>query len=223
MAEDKRAGNGYSNWKTSVPCPPAMALAAAFYQERKKVYRHSAKSPSQTSQREPSITFKMGVGRRMKKQGLPDVLDEAHFTNLKRKAGMSVTESRAESQQYASTKKRRTSKAGKAESAPKEKGNRYEIFTNSMALSSGTSALKKSKRPEKVPLPQSDEDEGLDAGDLMDDEFDELSQADAEAGGLDDRRRLSRLWDPKSTTQTRIINTKPCFQKTKTTQVPKRN
>merc|ERR1711977_487297 len=49
--------------------------------------------------------FKMGVGRRMKKQGMPEPLDEAHFTNLKRKAGMSVTESRAESLQYASSKK----------------------------------------------------------------------------------------------------------------------
>merc|ERR1711964_397307 len=53
--------------------------------------------------------FKMGVGRRMKKQGMPEPLDEAHFTNLKRKAGMSVTESRAESLQYASSKKRRKS------------------------------------------------------------------------------------------------------------------
>ena len=35
----------------------------------------------------------MGVGRRMKKQGPPETLDEAHFTNLKRKAGMSVAES----------------------------------------------------------------------------------------------------------------------------------
>merc|ERR1711939_238404 len=51
--------------------------------------------------------FKMGVGRRMKKQGMPEPLDEAHFTNLKRKAGMSVTESRAESLQYASSKRRR--------------------------------------------------------------------------------------------------------------------
>ena len=33
----------------------------------------------------------------MQKQGMPDKLDEAHFTNLKRKAGLSVTEARDES------------------------------------------------------------------------------------------------------------------------------
>ena len=63
----------------------------------------------------------MGVGRRMKKQGPPEPLDEAHFTNLKRKAGMSVAESRAESQQYA--KKRRTS-GGDAEG--REEGEKCE-------------------------------------------------------------------------------------------------
>lgn len=42
----------------------------------------------------------MGVGNRMKKQGPPAVLDEAHFTNLKRKAGMSESESKAEAERY---------------------------------------------------------------------------------------------------------------------------
>jgi ribosomal RNA methyltransferase Nop2 len=123
----------------------------------------------------------------MKKQGAPEPLDEAHFTNLKRKAGMSVTESRAEAQQYASTKKRRTSKgASKTDGAPKENG-KPKGFTNSMALPSQKSASKKSKKPEKVPLPHSDEDdEDLDAADLMNDEFDDLSGSDAEDGGLGD-------------------------------------
>jgi ribosomal RNA methyltransferase Nop2 len=119
----------------------------------------------------------------MKKQGPPEPLDEAHFTNLKRKAGMSVAESRAESQQYA--KKRRTngedSKKGK-----KENGNgKAKGFTNPMAIPSQKSALKKSKKAEAVPLPLSDEeDEEEDATDLMDDEFD--VSGSEEDGGLED-------------------------------------
>lgn len=122
----------------------------------------------------------------MKKQGAPEPLDEAHFTNLKRKAGMSVTESRAEAQQYASTKKRRTSKGtSKTNGAPKESKKAKGGFVNS--LPSQKSALKISKKPEKVPLPQSDEeDEDLDATDLMDDEFDDNSGSDAEDEGLGD-------------------------------------
>ncbi|KHJ33625.1 putative s-adenosylmethionine-dependent methyltransferase superfamily domain-containing protein [Erysiphe necator] len=53
----------------------------------------------------------MGVGRRMKKQGPPEPLDEAHFTRLKRKAGMSMAESRSESEQF--KKKRRKSEETK--------------------------------------------------------------------------------------------------------------
>ncbi|KAG0647814.1 25S rRNA (cytosine(2870)-C(5))-methyltransferase [Hyphodiscus hymeniophilus] len=129
----------------------------------------------------------MGVGRRMKKQGAPEPLDEAHFTNLKRKAGMSVTESRAESQQY--VKKRRTngSDSKPARKDKKEKTNgKAKGFTNSMALPSQKSALKKSKKPEAVPLPLSDEeDEDSDAADFMNDEFDDLS-IEGEEGGLGD-------------------------------------
>jgi len=121
----------------------------------------------------------------MKKQGPPEPLDEAHFTNLKRKAGMSVTESRAESQQYLNTKKRRTSGGEKKSAGKKEKENgKAKGFTNSMALPSQKSALKKSKKPEAVPLPDSDKEDGdSDAADLMDDEFD---VSDAEDGGLRD-------------------------------------
>ncbi|KAG9236124.1 putative ribosomal RNA methyltransferase Nop2 [Amylocarpus encephaloides] len=131
----------------------------------------------------------MGVGRRMKKQGPPDRLDEAHFTNLKRKVGMSVTESRAESQQY--TKKRRTSggdgDSKKKKAKPVEKkaevkqnGKSKPAFTNSVPT------VKKSKKPEAMPLPMSDEelDEDSDAADLMGDEFNDISGE--EAGGLGD-------------------------------------
>ncbi|KAJ8071519.1 hypothetical protein OCU04_001835 [Sclerotinia nivalis] len=136
----------------------------------------------------------MGVGRRMKKQGMPEPLDEAHFTNLKRKAGMSVAESRAESLQYAPdpNKKRRTSdkksngaingkKNSAAQSATKGK------FTNS--LPAQKSSGKKSKQAAAAPLPVSDEemeDGDSDAADLMNDEFDELDVSDDEGPGLPD-------------------------------------
>jgi ribosomal RNA methyltransferase Nop2 len=138
----------------------------------------------------------MGVGRRMKKQGMPEPLDEAHFTNLKRKAGMSVAESRAESLQYASSKKRRTSEKktngttngttnGKKNSAAQNatKGK----FTNSVPTPKPSA--KKSKKAEVVPLPMSDEemDDDSDAADLMNDEFDDLEGSEDEEGeGLPD-------------------------------------
>ncbi|CZR53702.1 probable tRNA (cytosine-5-)-methyltransferase NCL1 [Phialocephala subalpina] len=127
----------------------------------------------------------MGVGRKLgKKQGAPEPLDEAHFTNLKRKAGMSVAESRAESQQY--LKKRKTNGKEKKEK-PKENGKekksavngkeKKKPFTNALP----PTPMKKSTKPEKVPLPESDED--LDDDDeLMGDEFDDLSGG-SEIGG----------------------------------------
>ncbi|KAM0125675.1 hypothetical protein ACHAP3_009667 [Botrytis cinerea] len=134
----------------------------------------------------------MGVGRRMKKQGMPEPLDEAHFTNLKRKAGMSVAESRAESMQYAPdpNKKRRTSEKksngaanGKKNSAAQNatKGK----FTNSLPVQKPSA--KKSKKA--APLPMSDEemeDVDSDAADLMNDEFDELDVSDDDGPGLPD-------------------------------------
>lgn len=130
----------------------------------------------------------------MKKQGMPEPLDEAHFTNLKRKAGMSVAESRAESLQYApdSNKKRRTSdkksngainskKKSAAPSATKGK------FTNSLLVQKPSG--KKSKQAAAAPLPVSDEemeDGDSDAADLMNDEFDEVDVSDDDGPGLPD-------------------------------------
>jgi ribosomal RNA methyltransferase Nop2 len=124
----------------------------------------------------------------MKKQGPPEPLDEAHFTNLKRKAGMSVAESRAESQQYTNSKKRRTSGGSEGKGKKNSAGTTSTKgkFTNS--LPSQKSAPKKSKKPESIPLPMSDEemeDEDSDEADLMGDEFDDLS-GDEEDGGLGD-------------------------------------
>lgn len=115
----------------------------------------------------------MGVGRRMKKQGAPEPLDEAHFTTLKRKAGMSVMDARRESEKNAPNPKRRRSNGeknkqdGKSGEASKEKPK----STQSVPLTSQKSALKKSKKPAAVPLPQSDEDDD-DSDALMNDEFD---------------------------------------------------
>jgi ribosomal RNA methyltransferase Nop2 len=127
----------------------------------------------------------------MKKQGPPEALDEAHFTNLKRKAGMSVAESRAESQQYTnSAKKRRTNSNGASEG--KKKGSdagdkKNKPFTNRLPVQK--LALKKSKKPEAVPLPDSDEGMDSDAVDLIGDEFEDLESSDDEddeEGGLKD-------------------------------------
>ena len=124
----------------------------------------------------------------MKKQGPPEPLDEAHFTTLKRKAGMSVAESRAESQQYTNSKKRRTNGGAEGKGKKNSAGatSTKGKFTNS--LPSQKSALKKSKKPESIPLPMSDEDmedDDSDAADLMGDEFDDLS-GEEEDGGLGD-------------------------------------
>ncbi|CZT11737.1 related to nucleolar protein [Rhynchosporium agropyri] len=153
----------------------------------------------------------MGVGRRMKKQGMPDQLDEAHFTNLKRKAGMSVTESRAESLQYVSSKKRRKSSSGdagnKIESSGKKSKTGKETPKKSasgVGLPSQKSALKKAKKAEEVPLPQSDEDMGNeDSDEAMGDEFDDL---DAEGGlGDDFLDSESEVYDSGDDHQTRAM------------------
>ncbi|EHL00619.1 putative ribosomal RNA methyltransferase Nop2 [Glarea lozoyensis 74030] len=126
----------------------------------------------------------MGVGRRMKKQGPPEALDEAHFTNLKRKAGMSVAQSRAESQQY--TKKRRTGD----EDGEKKKRVRSEKRDRKAAAKKTDSAKAltetKKKKAVDVPLPASDEelDDDSDVDDTMADEFD--VSADEKSGGLGD-------------------------------------
>ncbi|KAJ5032845.1 uncharacterized protein L3040_009436 [Drepanopeziza brunnea f. sp. 'multigermtubi'] len=149
----------------------------------------------------------MGVGRRMKKQGLPEPLDEAHFTNLKRKAGMSVSESRAESLQYQNTKKRRTSAAEKKEKKAATAGKQKAKGNGAKGMGSPVqkSALKKSKKAVEVPLPDSDEDMG-DASDdpePMGDEFDDL---DAEGGlGDDFLESGSEVYDSEDDHKTRAM------------------
>ena len=168
----------------------ALNLISNFLRKKfRELHQHRFESPPNTfSTQNPQLIAKMGVGRRMKKQGPPEPLDEAHFTNLKRKAGMSVAESRAESQQYTNSKKRRTNGGAEGKGKKNSAGTTSTKgkFTNS--LPSQKSEPKKSKKPETIPLPMSDEeieDEDSDAADLMGDEFDDLS-GEEEDGGLGD-------------------------------------
>jgi len=126
----------------------------------------------------------------MKKQGPPEPLDEAHFTNLKRKAGLYVTESRSNS------KKRRTSVGdlhavtanGTKELDSKNRSRGRPTSGNTTQKEKEEPTMKpkssiKHSKPGLIPLPDSDEDleDGSDAADLLNDEFEDL-----EDGGLGD-------------------------------------
>src|SRR5437870_5201310 len=115
----------------------------------------------------------MGVGRRMKKQGMPEPLPESHFANLKRKKGLPVDDPSTES---SSTKKRKTNKKqqvlksqGKANSAKGTTSKPIPRQANGAKASSVT-PRKAGKKSKAKPLPEEDEDE--------DDELESLSGAD---------------------------------------------
>ncbi|KAK0728939.1 NOL1/NOP2/sun family-domain-containing protein [Apiosordaria backusii] len=135
----------------------------------------------------------MGVGRRMKKQGPPEPLSEAHFANLKRKKGIPVDDIPAEAH---SNKKRRTSskkpeKAIKSATGTKRTGKQINGSKKiSSASSNGVKAPK--AKGKKAPEPQSDSDEEMDEefddSDLEDDigSDDELKLGDDFLGSDDD-------------------------------------
>jgi 25S rRNA (cytosine2870-C5)-methyltransferase len=114
----------------------------------------------------------------MKKQGPPEPLDEAHFANLKRKAGLSIADSELES------KKKRTSGNGahNANWSKKRSGSEKKLKGNTN--SGGRSQLKTKsnhtpKGPGKSPLSDSNIiEDGSDVADLLDDEFEELNGED---------------------------------------------
>ncbi len=156
----------------------------------------------------------MGPSRRMQKQGMPDKLDEAHFTNLKRKAGLSVGEAREESKRVKTVSKkemdRNVSKQGKSysgeakekkhgrtkKSSVVKKGEKVEKKVKPAAKKEENprSKLKKGKK-EVMPLAEVESDEDMDS-DLLDDEFDDLS--DAEKLGdefMDDDESGSDVYD----------------------------
>ncbi|KDN62169.1 putative NOL1/NOP2/sun family protein [Colletotrichum sublineola] len=126
----------------------------------------------------------MGVGNRMKKQGPPEPLSEAHFAKLKRKAGLP-----ADPVEPVETKRRRTQK----KAAPKPNG---AAAKKQDAKKSKASAPKANGRGKKA-QPVEDEDEDMsdddDLGDFQDapsdmsedegvDEFSDLENAPAGLG-----------------------------------------
>ncbi|KAI8277256.1 25S rRNA (cytosine-C(5))-methyltransferase [Colletotrichum sp. SAR11_57] len=126
----------------------------------------------------------MGVGRRMKKQGPPEPLSEAHYAKLKRKAGIPV-----EAVEAPETKKRRTTKP-----APKANGAKNKEVKRGKVAVPGEMAPKVTKKKSKKQAePDSDEEmsDDDDLGDFnaadsdMSDEADEFSDLDAEKLGDD--------------------------------------
>ncbi|CAI0643589.1 unnamed protein product [Colletotrichum noveboracense] len=127
----------------------------------------------------------MGVGRRMKKQGPPEPLSEAHYAKLKRKAGIPV-----EAVEAPETKKRRTTK----QPAPKANGAKNkEVKRGKVAVPGEMAPKVTKKKSKKQAQPDSDEDmsDDDDLGDFnaadsdMSDEADEFSDLDAEKLGDD--------------------------------------
>ncbi|KAK1508511.1 NOL1/NOP2/sun family protein [Colletotrichum tamarilloi] len=125
----------------------------------------------------------MGVGNRMKKQGAPEPLSEAHFAKLKRKAGLPV-----EPVEAPEVKRRRRGAAPKANAAAAKK----QDAKKSNGAKAGKPAPKAANgRGKKAPQPV-DSDEEMsdddDAGDFAgapsdmsddDDEVDEFSDLEA--------------------------------------------
>ncbi|EJT80064.1 nucleolar protein NOP2 [Gaeumannomyces tritici R3-111a-1] len=130
----------------------------------------------------------MGVGRRMKKQGMPEPLSEEHFANLKRKKGIPVDDQPAP--EARSSKKRRTSK--KTEQVPKAQAkasDKSKLSKKPASKPNGsktavtvTSNGKTASKSKKAPAPDSDDDSVASSlGDLEDldglEDSDELSGA----------------------------------------------
>lgn len=137
----------------------------------------------------------MGPSRRMQKQGMPDKLDEAHFTNLKRKAGLSVSEARDESKRVKTESKkefdRNLTKKGSMNNVKegiskngKAKVKRTSVVKKGKAVEKVVKALAKPQKKKKEVMPlstDSDDDLGSELdSDMMDDEFDDLSGSEAE-------------------------------------------
>lgn len=143
----------------------------------------AALQTSATKSRESAYKLdKMGVGRRMKKQGPPEPLSEAHYANLKRKKGLPVDDTPVEAHY---TKKRRTSSAKLEKPTKRARGEPAKDAVASKqangtkkgpgASDNGLKAAKGKSKKAAVPEPDSDEE--------MDDEFDVSDLKDA--SGLD--------------------------------------
>ncbi|KAH7027854.1 NOL1/NOP2/sun family-domain-containing protein [Microdochium trichocladiopsis] len=129
----------------------------------------------------------MGVGRRMKKQGPPEPLSEAHFAKLKRKAGLPVDDVPAETRD---NKKRRTGKNAaptKPNGTAQKKSAQKANGAKPVAQQNGARSKPSGKKA--APVPGSDEDvsdglgDGFDGSDMDDSD---LSSDDDMDGGLGD-------------------------------------
>jgi ribosomal RNA methyltransferase Nop2 len=122
----------------------------------------------------------MGQGRRIKKkQGAPEPLSEEHYTNLKRKTGLSVNDPPAKAP---SIKKRRIStKPEPPKSNNKAKGAAQTKQTNGSKAKLNRDSKKAGKPKPKLPLPEleADEDVGNEFGASdLDDKVDEFPGLD---------------------------------------------
>ncbi|KFX88095.1 hypothetical protein V490_07849 [Pseudogymnoascus sp. VKM F-3557] len=155
----------------------------------------------------------MGPSRRMQKQGMPDKLDEAHFTNLKRKAGLSVTEARDESKRVKVSGKKEQDHNMTKKGSHSDKGQKKTKKTTQ--VKKGKPVVKAVPKPAprakkgSMPLPGSDDDlEGADSddSDLMNDEFDDLSGDEAELGDADEFMDSgSEVYDSEEDHKTRAM------------------
>ncbi|POS86484.1 hypothetical protein EPUL_001561 [Erysiphe pulchra] len=138
----------------------------------------------------------MGVGRRMKKQGPPEPLDEAHFTRLKRKAGMSVAESRSESEQF--KKKRRKSEEIKTNGLVKDKkqqnGKRNNIKKSQHFNRNGLGPPKNGIKPK---TPKATSHSGSDDGNIKSDSDGDLSLSAIDNGSDDEFNGFSDTEESK--------------------------
>ena len=139
-----------------------------------------------------SNTAKMGVGRRMQKQGPPEPLSEEHFANLKRKKGIPFEEPVQEDT-------RRSKKQKIVKKQPKTsgsntvavKGAKKEVKEPKKAATKPEHRSKESKKSKKAKEPSPDHDEEMDdefgASDLEDlDEMDVQKLGDDFLGSDDD-------------------------------------
>ncbi|OHE99240.1 NOL1/NOP2/sun family protein [Colletotrichum orchidophilum] len=126
----------------------------------------------------------MGVGNRMKKQGAPEPLSEAHFARLKRKAGLPV-----EPVEAPEVKRRRRAAPKANAAAAKKQDAKKSNGAKAPAAKAGKPAPKANGRGKKAqPVEDSDEDmsDDDDAGDfegapsdMSDDDVDEFSDLEA--------------------------------------------
>lgn len=128
----------------------------------------------------------MGVGRRMKKQGPPEPLSEAHYAKLKRKAGLPVEPTEAPESKKRRTTKAQTAKANAVAAAAKINGKKPKANGSQHAAAAApvNGAKTGGRGRGKVQAPVESSDDEMD--DLDDDDDDELIDDDDDVEVLGD-------------------------------------